>query len=80
MDDPTPTGDQLRASWDALARFWDEQMEAGNTWQRTLIQPALERLLELRAGERVLEIACGNGEFARRMADQGAVVLATDFS
>lgn len=80
MDDPTPTGDQLRASWDALAGFWDEQMEAGNTWQRELIQPAFERLLELRAGERVLEIACGNGELARRMADLGASVLATDFS
>src|SRR5262245_53333597 len=46
-------------------------MEAGNTWQRELIQPA---------GERVLEIACGNGELARRMADLGASVLAADFS
>ncbi len=80
MDDRTPTTDELRASWDAIAGFWDDQMEAGNTWQRSLIQPAMERLLELRAGERVLEIACGNGEFARRMAELGASVLATDFS
>lgn len=80
VSDPTPTNDQLRASWDALAGFWDDQMEAGTTWQRHLIQPALERLLEIRTGEQVLEIACGNGEFARRMAELGASVLATDSS
>jgi SAM-dependent methyltransferase len=55
-------------------------MQAGATWQRQVIQPSVERLLRLQAGERVLEIACGNGEFARRMSDLGAHVLATDFS
>ena len=80
VNDSTPTGDQLRASWDALAGFWDDQMEAGNTWQGGLIQPAVERLLQLEPGERVLEVACGNGELARRMAELGASVLATDFS
>jgi 2-polyprenyl-3-methyl-5-hydroxy-6-metoxy-1,4-benzoquinol methylase len=75
-----PTNDDVRATWDALAPYWDEQMEAGRTWQRTLIQPAVEQLLELERGERVLELACGNGEFARRMASAGASVIATDFS
>src|SRR4029453_1720072 len=55
-------------------------MEAGATWQRTLIQPSVEHLLQLQPGERILEIACGNGEFARRMAELGGQVLATDFS
>jgi 2-polyprenyl-3-methyl-5-hydroxy-6-metoxy-1,4-benzoquinol methylase len=75
-----PSRDEVRGSWDALAPYWDDQMEAGNTWQRNLIQPAVERLLELQSGEHVLEIACGNGEFSRRMASLGARVLATDFS
>jgi 2-polyprenyl-3-methyl-5-hydroxy-6-metoxy-1,4-benzoquinol methylase len=75
-----PTGEEIRSTWDQLAGYWDEQMEAGETWQRTLIQPPVERLLELRAGERVLEVACGNGEFARAMSAAGASVLATDFS
>ena len=66
--------------WDTLAPFWDEQIQAGNTWQRDLIQPAVERLLGIAPGERVLEIACGNGAFARRMAKLGASVLASDFS
>ncbi|HEY7399682.1 MAG TPA: class I SAM-dependent methyltransferase [Actinomycetota bacterium] len=75
-----PSGNEVRESWDALASYWDDQMEAGNTWQRNLIQPAVERLLELRPAEHVLEIACGNGEFSRRMVSLGARVLATDFS
>jgi 2-polyprenyl-3-methyl-5-hydroxy-6-metoxy-1,4-benzoquinol methylase len=78
--EPEPTGDEVRAAWDSLAGFWDERMEAGETWQRHLIQPVVERLLVLRSGERVLEIACGNGEFARRMAELGGSVLAVDFS
>jgi ubiquinone/menaquinone biosynthesis C-methylase UbiE len=72
--------DDVRAAWDELAHFWDERMEAGATWQRHVIQPSVERLLRLQRGERVLEIACGNGEFARRMSALGAHVLATDFS
>jgi 2-polyprenyl-3-methyl-5-hydroxy-6-metoxy-1,4-benzoquinol methylase len=80
VSDETPGNDDVREAWDALAAYWDERVEAGETWQRHLIQPSVERLLELQPGERVLEIACGNGEFARRMAELGALVLATDFS
>jgi ubiquinone/menaquinone biosynthesis C-methylase UbiE len=80
MAEHSPSNDDVRAAWDAMAVYWDEQMEAGNTWQQRGIEPTVERLLELLPGERVLEIACGNGEFARRMADLGGRVLATDFS
>jgi ubiquinone/menaquinone biosynthesis C-methylase UbiE len=80
VSEELPGRDDVREVWDALAPYWDERMQAGETWQRHLIQPSVERLLELRPGERVLEIACGNGEFARRMAELGASVLATDFS
>ena len=82
MTDPTdmPAGDDVRQTWDALAGYWDERMTAGETWQRTLIAPSVERLLHVRPGERILELSCGNGEFARRMAELGATVLATDFS
>jgi len=80
MSDSEPGADEVRAVWDTNAAFWDEHMEAGATWQQSLIEPAVERVLRLEQGERVLEIACGNGEFARRMAWLGAAVVATDFS
>jgi SAM-dependent methyltransferase len=67
--------------WNAKAAFWDERMGAeGNDYQRLLIGPATERLLELRAGELALDVACGNGVMARRLAALGARVVACDFS
>src|SRR3974377_2005111 len=71
---------QAQDAWNQNAEFWDEKMGEGNLFQRILVGPATERLLELKPGELVLEIACGNGVFARRLAQLGARVIATDFS
>jgi ubiquinone/menaquinone biosynthesis C-methylase UbiE len=71
---------EIRAIWDSKAAFWDERMADGNLFQRVLIAPASERLLGVRPGHMLLEVACGNGVFSRRLADLGAHVVATDFS
>lgn len=71
---------EVRRVWDANAAFWDERMGDGNAFHRFLNRPTLERLLELGGGERVLEIACGNGQFARQLSARGADVLAVDAS
>jgi 2-polyprenyl-3-methyl-5-hydroxy-6-metoxy-1,4-benzoquinol methylase len=55
-------------------------MGEGNQFQRLLVGPAAERLLGIQPGEAVLDVACGNGVFARRLAMLGAEVVATDFS
>ena len=34
----------------------------------------------VKTGEAVLDVACGNGQFSRRLAELGAQVTATDFS
>ena len=62
------------------ARFWDDYMKEGNRHSKELIWPAQEGLLGLRRCEEVLEIACRNGNFARRMARAGAKVVASDVS
>jgi 2-polyprenyl-3-methyl-5-hydroxy-6-metoxy-1,4-benzoquinol methylase len=79
-DNLNDTNRDVRASWNANAEFWDNYMGEGGSFQRALIGPATERLLELRAGESVLEVACGNGMFARRMAQLGGRVVACDFA
>jgi 2-polyprenyl-3-methyl-5-hydroxy-6-metoxy-1,4-benzoquinol methylase len=71
---------QARDLWNEIAPFWDDQMGEGNQFQRLLIGPATERLLEVQPGQTVLDIACGNGNFARRLAALGASVVAFDFS
>ena len=72
---------QVQTIWEANAAFWDEiPGPEGNLFHRTLIAPATLRLLALQPGERVLEIACGNGQFAREMARLGVEVVAFDFA
>ena len=71
---------ESQAIWDRNADWWDEKAGEGNQFQRILIGPATERLLDLRPGDVVLDIACGNGAFSRRMAQLGASVVAFDFS
>ena len=66
--------------WNQNAAFWDERMGEGNHFVEVLIWPATERLLELRPGDRVLDIACGNGLSSRRLAALRAQVVAFDFS
>jgi SAM-dependent methyltransferase len=67
-------------SWDANARWWDDAIGDGNDFQTLLIEPATERLLDVRQGDTILDAACGAGRFARRMAQLGARVVAFDYS
>jgi len=72
--------DEVREIWDAKAAFWDERMGDGNQFQLELIGPAVERLLALQAGERVLDVGCGNGVTTRRLAELGARITGIDSS
>jgi SAM-dependent methyltransferase len=72
--------DEVRDIWNQNAAFWDDYMQEGNDFQRLLISPTEERLLALHVGECVLDVACGNGNFARRLSALGARVTACDFS
>jgi 2-polyprenyl-3-methyl-5-hydroxy-6-metoxy-1,4-benzoquinol methylase len=76
---PEAAGENRRI-WDVNARWWDDRIGDGNEFQTQLIEPATERLLDLRAGDVVLDAACGAGRFARRMAILGARVVAFDYS
>ncbi len=64
--------------WDRNADFWDERMGEGNAFHNILIEPTQLGLLSLREGEHVLDIGCGNGQFARKMASLGCSVVAVD--
>jgi 2-polyprenyl-3-methyl-5-hydroxy-6-metoxy-1,4-benzoquinol methylase len=79
-DDSGDLNREVRAAWEANARFWDERIGEGNRYQLELIMPATERLLALQPGEVALDAACGNGNFSRRMVALGARVVAFDFS
>lgn len=71
---------ETRDAWDENAGYWDQRMGEGNDWVEMLVWPATQRLLAVHSGERVLDIACGNGLTSRRLALLGAEVVAFDFS
>jgi 2-polyprenyl-3-methyl-5-hydroxy-6-metoxy-1,4-benzoquinol methylase len=79
-ENPGDFNKQTREAWNQNAGFWDERMGEGNDWVKVLTWPATVRLLDLRPGEWVLDVACGNGLTSRRLAAAGARVVACDFS
>lgn len=70
----------VRRIWNENAGYWDSRMGEGNSFHRELLLPVLERLLAIRSGDCVLDVACGNGQLSRWMADREAEVLAVDVS
>jgi 2-polyprenyl-3-methyl-5-hydroxy-6-metoxy-1,4-benzoquinol methylase len=68
------------SAWNTNAVFWDERMAEGNDFFNLLVWPAVERLLRPREGDRLLDVACGNGLTSRRLANVKASVTAFDFS
>lgn len=73
--------DAARRAWEANADHWDDYMGvAGNDFVNVLIWPRTQRLLDVRPDEHVLDIACGNGLYALRLAGLGARVTGFDFS
>jgi 2-polyprenyl-3-methyl-5-hydroxy-6-metoxy-1,4-benzoquinol methylase len=80
MDDIRALTRETQAIWDQKAEHWDARMGEGNAFQLRLVGPAAERLLAIQPGETVADIGCGNGVFARRLAQLGAFVIASDFS
>jgi SAM-dependent methyltransferase len=71
---------ESREIWDTNAETWDKRIGSGGGWQSIVIAPTVERMLNIQPGESVLDIACGNGQFSRRLAELGAFVVASDFS
>jgi len=75
------TTDESKKRWEQNADYWDEKMgEHSNRHFRELVCPDTERFLSVTAREKVLDIACGNGNFSKRLAELGAYVTAFDYS
>jgi SAM-dependent methyltransferase len=67
--------------WEAIADDWDERIGVdGNDFHRELIRPATMRFLDPQPSDRILDIACGNGIFARYLAERGIDIVGFDYS
>jgi ubiquinone/menaquinone biosynthesis C-methylase UbiE len=68
-------------SWGKVANWYNNLIEKGqDSYQKKLILPNLIRLLEVRRGEVILDLACGQGFFSREFQKEGAKVIGVDVS
>jgi 23S rRNA pseudouridine1911/1915/1917 synthase len=66
-------------SWEAVAGWYDELMdEKTNDHYEQVVIPGVTRLVSPSPGVRVLDVACGQGVGARRLAALGARVVGVD--
>jgi 2-polyprenyl-3-methyl-5-hydroxy-6-metoxy-1,4-benzoquinol methylase len=75
-----PTIQQTRDIWERIASWWDQQLGDGNDFQKTLIMPATDRLLDPQPGQTILDVGCGNGNYSRLLSRRGCRVVACDFA
>ena len=65
--------------WQHVAGWYDALVgERGSEYQEQVVIPRTLRLLETKAGERVLDVACGQGVVCRALAEQGVRVMGVD--
>lgn len=70
-----------KTSWGPVAAWYDTMLEEGEgTFQKDVILPSIVRLMNIKPGMRVVDIACGQGFFAREFARAGAYVTGADIS
>jgi ubiquinone/menaquinone biosynthesis C-methylase UbiE len=72
--------DRSKSSWDQAASWYDSYLKEEGTYQKDLILPNMLRLMDIRKGETVLDLACGQGFFSREFAKAGASVTGSDLS
>ncbi len=68
-------------SWGKSAQWYNAYLETTeDSYQKQVILPGLVRVLGLKKGEKLLDIACGQGFFSREFAKTGALVEGADIA
>ncbi len=70
----------MKTDWDNVASWYDKHLEGSDTYQAQVIAPNLLRMLDIKKGEAVLDLACGQGFFSRLVKDNGGLVTGVDLS
>lgn len=67
-------------SWGEVADWYGEYLLQEGSYQAEVILPNLLRMLAVKKSDAVLDLACGEGFFAREFAKTGAKVIGADLS
>lgn len=77
MSNTTPK----ETSWGKVAGWYDDHLEGdADSYHQAVVLPNLLRLMDIKKGSAVADLASGQGFFAREWAKAGAKVVATDIA
>lgn len=71
---------KTKGSWEPVAKWYGKHLKEEDTFQAEVIFPGSLRLLYPVKGKSYIDIACGEGSFARAVANTGAAILGFDIS
>lgn len=73
--------DKSKTSWGNVANWYNNLIEKDeDSYQKKLILPNLIRLIEAKKGDVIVDLACGQGFFAREFAKSGAKIIGVDIA
>jgi len=76
-----PSSQKTSAVWDQAAQWYDALVGLkGSEYQQSLIFPCAYRLMALKKGDAVLDLACGPGGFSRYLAQKKVKITGLDTS
>ncbi len=67
-------------SWENVADWYDNLLNDKDSYQVKVILLNLLRLMKIEKGQKILDLACGQGFFATQFAKDGAEVIGIDAS
>lgn len=72
---------EKKTSWSHVSDWYDTLLEDDtDTYQAQVIAPNLSRLMQIKKGMTIVDIACGQGYFSRIFHASGAQVIGTDIA
>ena len=81
MTDETLNEAAVAAAWDRNAALWTEEVRAGFDFYRELYTlPAFLDFMPSVAGQKVIDLGCGEGSNTRRFAQRGGIMTGIDLS
>ncbi|MGN6507814.1 MAG: class I SAM-dependent methyltransferase [Tepidisphaeraceae bacterium] len=74
-----PTAKASTTDWSDIAEWYDQLVgEAGSEYHRHVVLPGVLRLLNAQPGERVLDVACGQGVLCRLLNERQVLATGID--
>jgi ubiquinone/menaquinone biosynthesis C-methylase UbiE len=75
----SPGKEFVSTDWGGVADWYDQHVgESGSEFHRQIVIPGTVKLLAARPGERVIDVACGQGVLCRVLHSQGIEVTGVD--